>query len=108
MAQAVAMEKGGKLDWPRVARGGVFGSVFLGPLSHYHFNFLDWLVVKKVIFLFYRISVKFLTYYPVGVHRDEDGSSEDLYKPVHLLGHWYEHHIPLQVSPQTCTQTLCV
>ena len=42
------MDPGGKFDWPRLGRAWVFGTFILGPLAHFHFNFLDWLVVKRV------------------------------------------------------------
>ena len=55
IAQLVMMDRGGKFDWPRLGRAWVFGTFILGPLAHFHFNFLDWLVVKRVG-SFYSIS----------------------------------------------------
>ena len=48
IAQLVMMDREGKFDWPRLGRAWVFGTFILGPLAHFHFNFLDWLVVKRV------------------------------------------------------------
>ena len=48
LAQTVTMEKGGKYNCPRAARAAVFGTFLLGPLAHLHFNFIEWLIVKKV------------------------------------------------------------
>ena len=48
IAQLVMLEPGGKFDFPRLGRAWVFGTFILGPLAHFHFNFLDWLVVKRV------------------------------------------------------------
>ena len=48
LAQTVTMDKGGEYNWSRTARAAVFGSLLLGPLAHTHFNFIEWLVVKKV------------------------------------------------------------
>ena len=48
LAQMVTMEKGGKYDRPRMTRAAIFGAFMLGPLAHLHFNFMEWLVVRKV------------------------------------------------------------
>ena len=32
----------------RVGRAAVFGTFILGPLAHLHFNFLEYLVVRRV------------------------------------------------------------
>ena len=48
LAQTVTMEKGGKYNCGRMTRAAVFGSLLLGPLAHTHFNFIEWLIVKKV------------------------------------------------------------
>ncbi|XP_031572597.1 protein sym-1-like [Actinia tenebrosa] len=37
-----------KLDRQRILRGIVYGTIIAAPLGHLHFNFLEWLVVKKV------------------------------------------------------------
>ena len=34
-------------DLPRTARAGTFGFVLHAPLSHLHFNFLEWMTVKS-------------------------------------------------------------
>jgi len=38
----------GKLDGQRVGRAAAFGFFLLGPLSHLHYMFVEWLVVKKL------------------------------------------------------------
>lgn len=48
LAQTATMERGGKYDVPRLTRAAVFGTFLLGPLAHVHFNFIEWLVVKRV------------------------------------------------------------
>ena len=65
LAQTVTMEKGGKYDRPRIKRAAIYGAFILGPLAHLHFNFMEWLIVKKVgtrllgtcIYLFIRFSI---------------------------------------------------
>ncbi len=37
-----------RFDITRFGRAWVFGTFLLGPLAHLHFNFLEWLVVRKV------------------------------------------------------------
>ena len=32
----------------RAGRASIFGCFILGPLAHLHFNFLEWLIVKRV------------------------------------------------------------
>lgn len=32
----------------RVGRAAIFGCFILGPLAHLHFNFLEYLVIKRV------------------------------------------------------------
>lgn len=57
LAQTVTMEKGGKYDRGRVTRAAIFGTVLLGPLGHLHFNFMEWLIVKRVsIILMWNLS----------------------------------------------------
>ena len=48
LAQTVTMEKGGKYDRPRITRAAIYGTFIMGPLAHLHFNFMEWLIVKKV------------------------------------------------------------
>ena len=48
MAQVLFSEKDSTYDYKRTGRAWVFGTFLLGPLSHLHFNFLEWLVVRKV------------------------------------------------------------
>ena len=81
LAQTVTMEKGGKYDRPRIARAATFGAFILGPLAHTHFNFIEWLIVKKVSLL---ESVVFIYYFFIGYfsaffRRYEDGTVEDVY-----------------------------
>ena len=56
LAQTVTMEKGGKYDRGRVTRAAIFGTVLLGPLGHLHFNFMEWLIVKRVSGLMWNLS----------------------------------------------------
>ena len=56
IAQLVTLQPGGKFDVPRLGRAWVFGTFILGPLAHFHFNFLDWLVVKRVCSLYLCVS----------------------------------------------------
>ncbi|XP_064404738.1 uncharacterized protein LOC135349981 [Halichondria panicea] len=37
-----------RFDIARFGRAWIFGTFLLGPLSHLHFNFLEWLVVRKL------------------------------------------------------------
>ena len=48
IAQTITKEKGERYDLPRLGRAWVFGTFILGPLAHWHFNFLEYLVVKRV------------------------------------------------------------
>ena len=48
LAQLVTRKKGGEADVPRTARAVLFGSLLFGPLAHLHFNFIEWLIVKRV------------------------------------------------------------
>lgn len=48
IAQIVVSEKDEKFDYSRVSRAWIFGTFILGPLAHAHFNFLEWLVVRRV------------------------------------------------------------
>ena len=47
-AQTFTKEKDKGYDLPRLGRAWVFGTFILGPLAHWHFNFLEHLVVKRV------------------------------------------------------------
>eukprot|EP00743_Colponemidia_sp_Colp-15_P008027 GILK01008694.1.p1 GENE.GILK01008694.1~~GILK01008694.1.p1 ORF type:complete len:226 (-),score=12.66 GILK01008694.1:230-907(-) len=35
-------------DFKRLLRACIYGGLLLGPLSHVHYNFLDWLVLKQL------------------------------------------------------------
>lgn len=72
MAQTVTMEKGGHYDRPRILRAAVFGAFILGPLAHTHYNFIEWLTVKKVG-TFSVIILEFLPVFLACVVRDADG-----------------------------------
>jgi hypothetical protein len=48
MAQVLFGEKDVAFDYKRTGRACFFGAFLLGPLAHCHFNFLEWLVVRKV------------------------------------------------------------
>lgn len=48
IAQVVFGEKEAAFDFKRTGRAWFFGTFLLGPLAHWHFNFLEWLVVRKV------------------------------------------------------------
>ncbi len=48
IAQVIIGEKGVPYDYMRTGRAWVFGTFLLGPLAHWHFNFLEWLVVRRV------------------------------------------------------------
>lgn len=48
IAQRISRQEGEEFDWPRLRRACVYGSIIFAPLAHIHFNFLEWLVVKKV------------------------------------------------------------
>ena len=48
IAQVVFGEKEASFDFKRTGRAWFFGTFILGPLAHWHFNFLEWLVVRKV------------------------------------------------------------
>lgn len=37
-----------EFNFARLGRAWIFGTFILGPLSHLHYNFLEWLVVRKV------------------------------------------------------------
>ena len=77
LAQTVTMEKGGKYDRPRIARAATFGAFILGPLAHTHFNFIEWLIVKKVSLL--ESVFIFIGYFSAFFHRYEDGTVENVY-----------------------------
>ena len=79
LAQTVTMEKGGKYDRPRIARAATFGAFILGPLAHTHFNFIEWLIVKKVSLLESVFIFIFIGYFSAFFHRYEDGTVEDVY-----------------------------
>lgn len=48
IAQVIVGDKDTKFDYKRTGRAWIFGTFILGPLAHWHFNFLEWLVVRKV------------------------------------------------------------
>ncbi|XP_003384042.1 PREDICTED: protein SYM1-like [Amphimedon queenslandica] len=48
IGQFILPEENGKLNFARVGRAAVFGSLILGPLAHLHFNFLEYMVVKRL------------------------------------------------------------
>ena len=48
IAQFVVKKEGDKFDFPRLGRAWVFGTFILGPLGHLHYNFIEWLTVRKV------------------------------------------------------------
>ncbi len=48
IAQFIAPEDDGKMDYKRIGRASIFGGFLLGPLAHAHFNFLEYLIVRKV------------------------------------------------------------
>ena len=48
IAQVIIGEKDVPYDYMRTGRAWVFGTFILGPLAHWHFNFLEWLVIRKV------------------------------------------------------------
>lgn len=48
IAQVFIGEKGTPYDYKRTARAWIFGNFILGPLAHWHFNFLEFLVVRKM------------------------------------------------------------
>ena len=48
IAQMLFGNKDLPYDYRRTGRALIYGTFILGPLSHWHFNFLEWLVVKKV------------------------------------------------------------
>lgn len=48
IAQVLIGDKDTKYDYKRTGRAWIFGTFLLGPLAHWHFNFLEWLVVRKV------------------------------------------------------------
>ncbi len=37
-----------QFNYGRLGRAWIFGTFILGPLSHLHYNFLEWIVVRKV------------------------------------------------------------
>ena len=47
IAQFVTPEEGGT-NFKRIGRAAFFGGFILGPLAHLHFNFLEYLIVRKV------------------------------------------------------------
>lgn len=73
IAQFIVPEDSGKLNWKRVARASIFGSLLLGPLAHLHFNFLDWLVVKRLALTgngmpFAKMFVDQFTYWAISIN----------------------------------------
>lgn len=51
IAQVFIGEKDATYDYKRTGRAWIFGTFLLGPLAHWHFNFLEWLVVRKVQYI---------------------------------------------------------
>ncbi|XP_065192889.1 uncharacterized protein LOC135823939 [Sycon ciliatum] len=66
IAQLLSMrsEKGTPFDLPRFLRASAFGFFFLGPLAHLHFNFLEYLVVKRLA-----VSAALMPFAKVGIEQ---------------------------------------
>lgn len=48
IAQKSVASENSSIDDKRILRATIYGSLITAPLSHVHFNFLEWLVVQKV------------------------------------------------------------
>lgn len=73
IAQTITKEKGKSYDLPRLGRAWVFGTFILGPLAHWHFNFLEYLVVKRLALqgtrmAFAKMFVDQFTYWAAGIN----------------------------------------
>jgi len=54
----------GGVELKRLTRATIFGAFILGPLAHYHYNFLEWLVVKKM-----KISPRIQPFVKMGIEQ---------------------------------------
>jgi protein Mpv17 len=73
IGQYVLPEDDGKLNYARVGRAAIFGAFILGPLAHVHFNFLEYVAVKRLALTgtkmaFLKMFIDQFTYWAPGIN----------------------------------------
>ncbi|XP_065837418.1 uncharacterized protein [Oscarella lobularis] len=73
IAQFIMGGKDTAFDFKRLGRATVFGFAILGPLAHLHFNFLEYLVVKRFavrasLMPFAKVFIEQFTYWAISIN----------------------------------------
>eukprot|EP00118_Oscarella_pearsei_P008732 m.46517 g.46517 ORF g.46517 m.46517 type:complete len:234 (+) comp33701_c1_seq5:393-1094(+) len=73
IAQFLIGGSAAEFDYKRAGRAAVFGFAILGPLAHLHFNFLDYLVVKRFavrasLMPFAKVFIEQFTYWAISIN----------------------------------------